>query len=79
MTKKKLYLFSLAATIASTFIPAVGVEHNEFRHLYGFPAQVFGYYETGHFSFKWLGFIFNFYVFYFVAKIGSKLFLSFMK
>ncbi|MFJ5718315.1 hypothetical protein [Neobacillus sp. NPDC093127] len=78
MNKKILYLLSLVITIVCSSIPAFGVEDNELFHLFGFPSQVFGYSVTGQFSFQWLGFIFNFFLFYFflllIVKSVSKVF-----
>ncbi|MEH7303353.1 hypothetical protein V7110_24210, partial [Neobacillus drentensis] len=64
MSKKKLYLISLVITFTCAFIPS---GREGVSHIFGFPAQVLNYYKIYkfRFGFEWLGFIFNFYFFYF--------------
>ncbi|MRH43271.1 hypothetical protein GH741_11325 [Aquibacillus halophilus] len=77
---KNLYFLSYVITIGAAFVPIIGVNMEESNLSYGFPAQWFDYYHlSGSVSFHLFGFLFNFFIFYFVLRFSSKTFLRFSK
>ncbi|PEA54181.1 hypothetical protein CON64_14470 [Bacillus pseudomycoides] len=77
--KKSLYFLSLIATVVFAFIPGIGIRgEGHFLH-FGFPAQWLGYFGNIQFSFQILGFLFNFYFFYFAFVILNKILFKVQK
>ena len=71
-SKNKLYLLSILATIVTSFIPGIGIRIDGTYRYFGFPAQWFGYFGGGQFSFEILGLLFNLVVFYFLFSLLNK-------
>ncbi|WP_316568751.1 hypothetical protein [Neobacillus sp. YIM B06451] len=73
-TKKNLYLFSLFSTIIFALLPKIGYHvHSNGIIYFGFPAEAFEYHGVGVSTFKPLGLIFNFFLFYWFFKLLLKL------
>jgi hypothetical protein len=77
-TKKKLYFISLIFAIIFAFIPTIGINNGRFLH-FGIPAENFAYRGGWIFSFNPLGFLFNFFVFYWLLKLIKKMWGSLSK
>jgi hypothetical protein len=70
---KNLYFLSYLTTISIVFIPVLGVYIEGDDRFYGFPAQWFSYYHiSGSVSVELLGFLFNFFIFYFCFRLLKK-------
>lgn len=77
---KNLYFISYVLTLGTAFVPVIGLYTDEGIVSYGFPSQWFDYYHlSGSVSFNLLGFLFNFFIFYFILRLLSKTFLRFAK
>ncbi|MCA0987406.1 hypothetical protein [Guptibacillus algicola] len=63
---------ALVAAFVFAFIPAPD-RSDEFNRYYGFPAEVFGFHESGQLSFQVWGLLFNFFVCYMVLILVMKL------
>ncbi|WP_316572712.1 hypothetical protein [Neobacillus sp. YIM B06451] len=73
-TKKNLYLLSLISTIFFALIPEIGYQVRGNGVIYfGFPAEAFEYRGVGVSTFRLLGLIFNFLLFYWFFKLLLKL------
>ncbi|MCD8510043.1 MAG: hypothetical protein LRY73_09365 [Bacillus sp. (in: Bacteria)] len=73
---KNLYFISYVLAVMFVFVPVIGVYSENGNLFYGFPAQWFNYYEQrGLVDIHILGFIFNFFVFYFLLKLLRLLYL----
>ncbi len=79
MIKNKLYLLSFIITAICSLIPTIGEKNTDYHRAFGFPAQVFGYFSTGHFQFLMWNTIFNYFVFYFFLRVMVKLFSKILK
>ncbi|MGF9967113.1 hypothetical protein [Bacillus rhizoplanae] len=71
-TKKKLYFTSLIFTIVFAFIPTTGPNNGTFLY-FGIPAENFFYPGGWVLRFNPLGFVFNFFVFYWFFKLALKI------
>lgn len=72
---KNLYFISYILTIGFVFVPILGVHIEEGSRSYGFPAQWFNYYYlSGSVSLHLIGFLFNFFLFYFFLRLIKKCF-----
>ncbi|MFA9557641.1 hypothetical protein ACERII_10085 [Evansella sp. AB-rgal1] len=77
---KNLYFLSYVITIGIAFVPVIGVFIENGNRFYGFPAQWLSYYlPSGYVSLHLLGFLFNFFLIYFLLRILSKMVLRFSK
>ncbi|WP_223701729.1 hypothetical protein [Sutcliffiella deserti] len=77
---KNLYFISYVITVGMAFVPVIGVYMESGAPSYGFPAQWFNYHPiSGSVSFSIFGFLFNFFIFYFLLRLLFKMFLRFSK
>ena len=77
---KNLHFISYLITVGFAFVPVVGVYIEDGNHFYGFPAQWFGhYYLSGYVHFELLGFLFNYFIIYFILRLLIKTFSRFSK
>ncbi|WP_078381958.1 hypothetical protein [Sutcliffiella halmapala] len=75
-SKKSLFILSLLVTIGFALIPGIGIRNEEGNHIFGFPADLLGYYGDGAFSFMYLGLAFNLVFFYFLFVILNNLWVK---
>lgn len=74
---KNLYFLSYVMTIGIAFAPAIGSYIEDGDRFYGFPAQWFSHYHlSGSVSFNIIGFLFDFFLFYFLLRFLNKVFLK---
>jgi hypothetical protein len=74
---KNLYFLSYLMTIGIAFVPAIGSYMEDGNRFYGFPAQWFSHYHLrGSVSINLIGFLFDFFLFYFLLRFLNKIFLK---
>ncbi|CAG9613520.1 hypothetical protein BACCIP111899_02735 [Bacillus rhizoplanae] len=80
-TKNKLYFLSLIFAIVFAFIPTTGPDNGSGGSFlyFGIPAQNFSYFGKGMLGFNPLGFVFNFFVFYWFFKLILKVWVFLLK
>ena len=77
---KNLYFISYVLTLGIAFVPVIGLYTEEGVVSYGFPSQwLYNYHLSGSVSINLLGFLFNFFLFYFLFRLLSKTILRFAK
>lgn len=74
---KNLHFISYVLTIGFAFVPVIGVYIVDGTRSYGFPAQWFIHYMSGYVNLQLTGFLFNYYLFYFILLFISKIALRF--
>lgn len=75
---KNLHFISYVITVGFAFVPGIGVYIENGIRSYGFPSQWFNYlYMSGYVSFNLVGFLFNYFIFYFILRFLSKSILRF--
>lgn len=77
---KNLHFISYVITVGFAFVPVLGVYIEDGNRSYGFPAQWFSYYYiNGSVSIHFSGFLFNYFIFYFILRFLNKMLLRFSK
>ncbi|TMW70917.1 hypothetical protein [Alteribacter natronophilus] len=77
---KNMYFISYLLTVGAALVPVLGVYIEDSSRSYGFPAEWFFYHSlSGSVSFNLIGFVFNFFVFYFFLRLLKQTLLSFSK
>ncbi|WP_280771626.1 hypothetical protein [Salipaludibacillus daqingensis] len=75
---KNLHFISYVMTVGFAFVPVIGVYMEGGTRSYGFPSQWFFYQDiSGYVSFNLIGFIVNYFIFYFILRLLSKWVVSF--
>jgi hypothetical protein len=79
LTNKKVRLIiSFILTFIFAVLPGIGFRKEAYYYMFGFPADVLGYYGDGAFSYQVWGLLFNVLCFYFLLFLFNK-FLNFVR